>query len=130
VATALERIVARLIEAESPVLAIVQKKVYPNTPTHNASLPYLIVSRQSGGGDNVILTGRRGTRQDLFGLEAYARSQEQAAALLAAAIDQLNGWRDRAKGVQGCFALDDADEAIDGDINISTQSVSMWANLA
>lgn len=121
-ANAIEAVGGRLAEAEGALAGLVQGRCWPGKPAANASLPYVVFYRTSGD-DGVNLNGRRGTRQHEIRVEAWARSEEEAETVLAAAHEQLDGWQDRSNGVQGCFARGDADEQVnEDDTHVSGQT--------
>ena len=124
-ANPIEAISGRLRETSALTLLIEQRS-YPSKPTHDAPLPYVVFYRQSGG-DGMNLNGRRQLRQHDVRVDVYAKSQEQANAVLSAVVDQLDGWQEKPIGVQGCFAQGDADEETPGDeIQLSGQTFSLW----
>lgn len=124
----IEAVAGRLATAATSLYTLIADRSYPGKPAGNASLPYVVFYRASGG-DGTTLGGPRGTRQTDIRVDAYARSEEDAEAVLAAVRSQLDGWRDRPNGVQGCFAQGDADEEIlDDDRHVSGQTFSLWFN--
>lgn len=127
-ANEIQAIAGRLAEPDTSLVSLIAQRAYPGKPTGNAGLPYVVFYRASGG-DGTNLAGRRGTRQTDIRVDAYARSEEEAEQVLAAVREQLDAWRDRNNGVQGCFAQGDADETIlDDDRHSSGQTFSLWFN--
>lgn len=115
-ANEIQAIAGRLTATGTDLEALVDDRVYPSKPTGNATLPYVVFFRQSGG-EGANLNAQRGTRQFEIRVDVYATSQEQADEVLEAVFTQLHCWRDRVNGVQGCFARDDADEQVLDDGN-------------
>ena len=126
-ANEIQAIAGRLVETGTGLASLISGRAYPSKPTGNCVLPYVVFYRQSGG-DGANLSGRRGTRQFEIRADCYATNEEQAEAVLAAVFDRLHCWRYSNAGVQGCFARDDADETIDGEIHISGQTFALTFN--
>jgi hypothetical protein len=99
---------ADLVEA---LAARVEQRVYPSKPTQGVAGDYVVYWR-AGGSDGSTLAGATGLRANEVRVEAVSDTQAGAEAALDAAAALLDGWRDRAIGVQGCFAVGDRDEAV------------------
>lgn len=113
--TPAEAFAARLTGAEATALvALVEDRVTPGKPTQEPTGDYLTFYR-SGGGDGASLGGANGLKSHEMRVEGVAQTQATAEAILDAANELLDGWRDRDIGVQGCFAVGDRDEATQDD---------------
>lgn len=121
---AIDAVIGRLLHAS--VAALVLDRVKPSKPTQDDLLPCISVYRSSGN-DGTNLAAVRRLRQNDIRVDAWARNQKEAQAVLAVAVDRLDGWSDKPNGVHACLAQGDADEQTndDGD-QISGQTFSVW----
>lgn len=106
--------------------ALIGDRVYPSKPTQDPGGDYVVYFR-TGGGDGSKLGGANGLKSGSFRVEAVGQTSDGAEAILKQVVALLDGWSDRAIGVQGCFAEGDADEATDDDNRqVSGQTFSLW----
>ncbi len=104
-----EALAARLL-ADAPLGLLIGTGLYPSKPTQEPSSDYAVYFK-TGGGDGLNAGGRKTLQQYTFRVEATARTDAAAQAILKAVVDSLTTWADRPGGVQGCFAEGDADDA-------------------
>lgn len=135
-ATPSEALAQRLL-TDTALIALVDDRVFPSKPTQNTPGDYVVYFRQ-GGGDSKTLGGRSGLQASEMRVECYATTSAAAEAILDAVVTRLCGrraagdlpavapWRDRANGVQGCFAQGDSDELVTDDgKQVSGQTFSL-----
>ncbi len=114
------------LTSDTALAALVSDRIAPIKPEHDATLPYVVFTKSSGG-DGANLTAARRTRQHDIRVDVYAANETDAEPVLAAVLDRLDCWQDRSIGVQGCFAQGDADqEQMDDGNVISGQTFSLW----
>lgn len=128
--TAGEAVAGRLLGTDgtdvSTLAALVAARVYPSKPTQEPAGDYVVFYRQ-GGGDGMTLAGANRLRQHEMHVEATSTSEDGAEAIIEAVDSLLNGWRNTAVGVQGCFAVGDRDEAtLEDGRQVSGQTYSLW----
>jgi len=124
-----EAIASRLL-ATPAVVALVGVRVTPSKPPQDAPGDYLVYYRSAGGG-GMRLNGPAGLNAYSMRVDCYSETQAGAEAILTAVRSALGGWSDRANGVQGCFAQEDADEQVIDDAGggvyqVSGQSFQLW----
>lgn len=106
--------------------ALIGDRAFPCKPTQEAELPYLAWWEVSGGG-GTTMSGPTRLKQHEMRVEAYAATEDEAVRVLAAARLLLAGWRDRNRGVQGCFESEDADqESLDDGVEVAGQTFRLW----
>jgi len=84
-------------------------KVYPQEPTQDPTVPWIVYRKVSGAGGK-RLNGRNSLQTYSFRVDCYATDQAPAEALLAQVIARLTTWEDRTNGVHGCFDSEDQDD--------------------
>lgn len=127
-----EAIAGRLL-GDAGVTALVSTRITPDKPMQEPDGNYLSFWRVSGG-DGYNLARRNGLQQYQHRVEATARTQAEAEAILQAALlrlcgdnDAVDPWVDKANGIFGCFAVGDADEqTLDDGRQVSGQSFNVW----
>lgn len=129
-----EAIAGRLLgtyDAESPgestdLAALVSTRIAPSKPTQDPEGDH-VSFWLTGGGDGAKLSGRNGLKPFDVRVEATATTQAGAEAILIQVDALLDGWRDRDRGVQGCFAVGDRDEdTLQDGRQVSGQTYRLW----
>lgn len=121
-ATEGEAIAARLLGG-SGVTALVEQRVYPSKPQQEPDGDYVVYFRQAGGDPPVTLSGPGSASWREVRVEAWARTQARAEAILKAVRARLSGWSDWSAGVELCLSRGDADEqTFDANWQVSGQT--------
>jgi hypothetical protein len=112
--------------AAAGLAALIGTRAYPSKPTQEPEEDY-VTFWQTGGGDGITLAGPRQLKSYDVRVEATATTQARAAAILNAVAAVLDGWQNKGIGVQGCFAVGDADETVQDDgRQVSGQTFQLW----
>lgn len=103
-----EAIGTRLL-SDAPLSLLVSTRISPSKPTQEPSGDY-VVYYLTGGGDGINAVGRKTLQEYTLRVEGTSATDAGAQAIRKAALATLTTWRDLTSGVQGCFAVGDADD--------------------
>lgn len=102
-----EQAVCERLKEVTAVTDLLGAKIFPEAPTQGTELPYAVYSRTDSETSQTLKPAPT-TRVTQYGIdvEIYAKTKVELHAVGVAVAAALQGWKDMAKGVQGCFQKD------------------------